>query len=383
MASIRKIWRKRKNRHVYEVRWRELDGQHKSLVYKNREEAEKFSRDIQRIATGKRNLQIADDTGVKIDSNLTVKSLMERYIAWAEEGNKAEPTVESYRLTLAQFPKDIQGMKAGKIRPDRLERYKRESLSKVSKRTVNLRLLGLSAAYRWGIEQGLVRSNPTRKVKPYKITSEPARVLSQEEINALYEAANPFQRVILTISLSTLCRAGEIERMEFRDVNIRAKTLTIRESKTGRNHTVPLTDVAVQEFKRLEKIRISQRGRRHQRQLNQKRFIFCQTDGTIYPRRNQVVSKTMRSLGEKAEVLKFHHHLIRSTGATAIAAEGGGPHMVRGMLGHKGLEMSLRYVSLSPNDLVPAADTLEKAIPKGLAAGLRLIDGDGELSEGG
>ena len=78
---------------------------------------------------------------------------------------------------------------------------------------------------------------------PFKNVDAPViRSLSADECKRLINAADPEFRPLIQAALLTGCRYAKITRLEARDVNLDANTLTIRTSKSGKARHVVLTD---------------------------------------------------------------------------------------------------------------------------------------------
>ncbi len=81
-----------------------------------------------------------------------------------------------------------------------------------------------------------------RKVKPFReVESARVRYLTVAEAKRLINACSPHLRPLVQAALQTGCRYGELCRLEARDFNPDAGTLTIRQSKSGKPRHVILT----------------------------------------------------------------------------------------------------------------------------------------------
>ncbi len=114
--------------------------------------------------------------------------------------------------------------------------------------TVNHDLKLLRKMWNWGIRKGFIDTSP------FKIGSEAAislakefprdwRFESEEDEQKLLDAASPHLRGIATALLDTACRLGEVLSLQWRDVNLEKREITIRpqKAKTRTGRIVPIS----------------------------------------------------------------------------------------------------------------------------------------------
>lgn len=120
--------------------------------------------------------------------------------------------------------------------------------AKLSSVAVNHDLRLLRKMFNWGIRMGHVERTP------FKIGTEPAISLEREiprnrrfeaddDEERLLAAANELLRAVITAILDTACRPGEILSLQWADVSVTRREITIRaaEEKTRRERIVPIS----------------------------------------------------------------------------------------------------------------------------------------------
>jgi integrase len=127
--------------------------------------------------------------------------------------------------------------------------------------TVNHDLKLLRKMFNWGIRKGYLERTP------FKIGTEPAITLekeiprsrrfeSEQDEQRLLDAANPQLRAVIIAILDTACRPGEILSLQWKDVNLERKELTVQavKSKTRTARMIPISSrlAAVLEMRRLD-----------------------------------------------------------------------------------------------------------------------------------
>jgi integrase len=85
-------------------------------------------------------------------------------------------------------------------------------------------------------------------------------------------------------------------------------------------------------------------------------YIFCKADGTPF---GDIKTGFFTAL-KKSGIKDFHFHDLRHTAASHLVMSGVDLNTVREILGHKSLQMTLRYSHLSPSHKKQAVDTLSK-----------------------
>jgi integrase len=199
--------------------------------------------------------------------------------------------------------------------------------------------------FRFAVDRDVIEFDPTASLRITKMTTKPTerdRILSEVEIRALARQLPDAHLLHSTecaiwISLSTMCRIGELSKAKFSDLNLELKTWVIPEgnSKNGKAHTIYLSDFAQEQFRLLR--------------------AMAQSDTWIFPNRdnsNHVCEKSItkqiggrqtenilsnRSQHNKALVLtggKWTPHDLRRTGATMMGDLGIRPDVIEKCLNH-------------------------------------------------
>jgi integrase len=120
----------------------------------------------------------------------------------------------------------------------------------------------LTQMFKHGIQRTTVEDSPVKLLKrPGGKEKSRERALSEDELRAFLKDpkdATRFERLahVITLLLLTGQRRGEIALARWSQVDLDAKTWTIpkENSKTGREHLVPLSDWAAEEFRALKRL---------------------------------------------------------------------------------------------------------------------------------
>lgn len=116
-------------------------------------------------------------------------------------------------------------------------------------RITNLVRAAMSGLLGWAVSEGKAASNPAADVKRRKGERKGERILSDEELRAIWLAAedwHPFGTIVRLLIL-TAQRRDEIAGLVWPEVDLKARLLHLpaRRMKANRDHTVPLSGLTV------------------------------------------------------------------------------------------------------------------------------------------
>lgn len=142
----------------------------------------------------------------------------------------------------AMWTERFPGRTLEDVTPADLERVKTERLENVSAATVNRELAFLKHVYNVAIRDGKTERNPFARIKLLREPSGRVRYLTDEEEPRLLDAlATDEDRQRVLLLLHTGLRKSEFLRLRWRDVDFKARGLTIPRSKNGERPHVPMT----------------------------------------------------------------------------------------------------------------------------------------------
>lgn len=222
-----------------------------------------------------------------------------------------------------------------------VEKFKSARAKEVSPATVNRALAVLKSVFNRAIVWGKVEKNPCKAVKMFKENNQRLRFLEKEEIDKLLGNCCDHLRPIVIVALNTGMRKGEILKLKWRDVDIQHKIITILDTKNCEKRYVAMNNVVVRTIISVPKNKNSA-------------YIFCNQDGEPYGD----IKKSWLTAIAKSNIINFHFHDLRHTFAAQLRMAGIDIATISELLGHKSLEMTLRYAHLHPGDRQRAVDAL-------------------------
>jgi integrase len=260
-------------------------------------------------------------------------------------GEKAEARAEAAETILALISRFL-GRQRARLRPrsyEETERYLLKhwknlhglSLGRIDRRTVSARLAAiadekgpvaadrakaaLSAFFSWAMREGLSESNPTIGTNRYHEAEPRDRVLTADELRAIWKALpdGDFGRIIKLLIL-TGQRRDEIANLRWSEVDLDRGLLSLpaERTKNGVPHDVPLSRAA--------RAVVESIPRRYGREL-----VFGEGQ-----RGFQGWSNCKERLDKAAPIAPWRLHDLRRTAATGMGELGVLPHVVEATLNH-------------------------------------------------
>lgn len=194
------------------------------------------------------------------------------------------------------------------------------------------------AFFSWCHRRGLIESNPAKVLAMKPENPNRTRILNADEV-ADFDAGlqdSPVKvQLFCKFLLFTGGRSGEALHALHEDIDIRAATWVIPNSKSGRPRIVPLSDLALGVVRELQAIRVNP-------------YLFPSRNGRSHMSRP---GKRYAELLARAGIEGLRMHDLRRTFATwAVQADERDStiHDVSRVLGHSSVKVTERYVATSP-----------------------------------
>ena len=294
-----------------------------------------------KIVLQKRKIEIAEGKflDVKREEKVKFENFAKTYLE-----NYSKPNKKSWGRDVASLKNLLTFFKDKylyEINPLDIESYKRLRKERVSPATVNREIACLKTRFNVAIRWKIVSENPAREVKLFPEKNYRIRYLEKNEIrNLCFSSPEPLRTVII-VALNTGMRQGEIINLRWQDVDFERRIIYLLETKSGEKREVPMNQAV---YNVLLEIR---------RQPNSP-YIFSTKEGKRYSQ--SWVQHTFHKIIKKLGIKDFRFHDLRHTFASQLVMMGIDIKTVQELLGHKKIDMTLRYAHLSPDFKKKAVD---------------------------
>jgi integrase len=231
-----------------------------------------------------------------------------------------------------------------------------------SPRTVQYAFACIRMVINQAIEDGYyIGINPIKKLKQSdkpKFDNRRTRFLSHEEANQLLQALKVKSQVVHDMTLLSLhcgLRAGEIFALTWGDIDLNHSQVTMRDTKSGRDRTVSMTATVKEMF-------TAKAPGSHGD------LVFPAKNGKPRIRISKTFERVTNDLGFNEGVVhhnrkqKLTFHSCRHTCASWLAQAGVSLFVIKEILGHANIDMTMRYSHLSPDGIKAAVEVLEKSL---------------------
>lgn len=238
---------------------------------------------------------------------------------------------------------DFKDMDASKITPSMIENVLTEIKQEgKAPATVNHHLELIKAMYNKASRDGLLSVNPAAKVKKYKLNNVIVRYLTPQQEVSLFESLSNTYHPIVKTAINTGIRQGELLRLTWDDIDWNTGILTVKKSKHGQAHRMPMNSLVQEVLSEAFKNRKTDR---------------------IFPHDNSRMRKTFEKAIKAAGLAPFRFHDLRHTFASRLAMKGVNDRTLMTLGGWKSPAMLNRYAHLSPTHLWQAVESLTEITP--------------------
>jgi len=273
--------------------------------------------------------------------------VVETFLPYSETNKKTFYTdVLICRVLVLAF----KGKTVRQISAPMIETFKQEFMATPTKHgsqrshsTVNYYLSVLSKILSLAVDAELIESNPSHRVKKFRVNNQRMRVLSADEEGRLLGVLkdNDLVRGIITVALHTGLRRGEIFNLEWMDLDFDRGTIEVRESKSGKKRLVPMNRTVRELFK--NRVRTG-------------KYVFQN------PRTGMKLTSVKKSFTgaiRNADIENFCFHDLRHTAASRMANMGSAGFSIQKILGHSDIRMTARYTHATDAALKRAVANLD------------------------
>ena len=320
----------------------------------------------------------------KVKEKLQLGEFIETYYRpWVEVNRKTgKETVAILRSSFGfLFKQPIEEIKKIDLEKWQMERKKNGSKDA----TINRLMTALKAALNWGVERELIESNPLARLKPLqeRDSEKKARYLTPDENTRLIAALNErearlragrenhnkwlsergkeplppldggfvdYLKPLVLLAMNIGVRRGNLFSLKWGDVNFAAKTIHLPSdtTKPGEDLHVYMNQTVIDTLNT---------WRQQSDDTSSEALVFPSPK-----KKGALMSSTRRSwtaVLKAAQIENFRFHDLRHDFASQLVMQGVDLNVVRELLGHSDMKMTLRYAHLAPENKLKAVELLD------------------------
>ncbi len=281
----------------------------------------------------------------KIAPNYTFRELAGAYLIWM----KRQKSFISKKNKIGQLLEVFGSYHLSSFTSRLIERYQIKRLETCKPATVNRLLVTIKHMFTKAVEWEMVNEEVLKKVRKVKQLPEKnrrLRFLSSEECQALIKACDTHLRPMVITALNTGMRRGEIFNFRWDQADLKHGFILIGIIKNGERREIPINETLSQTLGSLP------------RHITNSYVFWHGKEGQPY----RDVKESFNSTVKRAGIKDFKFHDLRHTFASHLVMAGVDLKTVQELLGHKTLNMTLRYAHLSPGHKVKAVGALVRNV---------------------
>ena len=277
------------------------------------------------------------------------------YFPLALADKKKLSTKRERSLFINWIRPEIGGLPLAQVQPWHLEKIKKSMADAgLSPRTAEYALATIRQVFNYAKRNGLFKGdNPVSSVKIPRADNKRLRFLTHteaRELLTLVKARNKTLFGMVLLSLHSGLRAGEILALKWADVDLERKTLTLKDTKSGRTRMAFLTVDGLS--------MLTERDRK-----GPEDFVFQGKGGKMLAEISRIFNEVVDNLGFNEGITdrrqKVVFHTLRHTYASWLVEHGVDLYTVKELMGHCTIGVTERYAHIANGTLINAVRTFE------------------------
>jgi integrase len=284
------------------------------------------------------------------DDRPRLRAALDDYLTWRKTNQRAG--ADASKRQAGYLVATLGDVQLSAIHPEDVERYKAGRIAKVKAATVNRELALFKHFTRRACQRGWLDEAQAERIRRVPLLKEPpgrTRSLSADEETRLMSAlARAVElRAVVEAALLTGMRQGELLGLRVEQVNLAGREIVLTKTKANRSRRIPIAEALVAELEScLERSRTGD--------------VFENRRGQPFTR--HALHAAFRRAVARAKLRDLRFHDLRHSCATALRRAGADLDVIRRILGHSTLAMTLRYAHVS-DELMRAAVGALPALP--------------------
>ena len=270
--------------------------------------------------------------------------LAKEYDTWA----KQQRGYRTKKFIMRQLVEEFGNLNVMDLNTMIVERYQTKHLSTRKPATTNRMMACLKHMLTKAVDWDMASEETlkqVRKVKFLKENNKRLRFLDVDECKRLISCCPKHLKPIVITALNTGMRRGEILSLKWEQVDLRHGYISLRDTKSGEGREIPINKTLDGLFNEMP-------------HSIESIYIFTDKDGNPY----KGVKRSFNTALRNAEIYGATFHTLRHTFASQLVMASVDLASVQELLGHKSLNMTLRYAHLAPEHKTKAVKKLDEVL---------------------
>ncbi len=263
-------------------------------------------------------------------------------------------TVKMYRQAFDTLQQIVGDVPLQSITAKDVDFYKSERLKKVKPITVNTRLIALKSAFNYAVRWRYIAENPFTRVRFCSVPQQAPIFFAREDFQKLISVIKEgwLKEVVIFATLTGM-RLSEITNLQWRDVDLQRKLITVQSSATfktkyGKRRDIPLNETVLYLLHRKVKVDAAKRLDDYVFRLNGKKIL-----GTWLSHKFKYYVYECHLANDR-----LHFHSLRHTFASWLVMDGVSIYAIKELLGHQDVKTSQIYSHLAGAELHGVVDRI-------------------------
>jgi len=217
--------------------------------------------------------------------------------------------------------------------------------SRIQPTSINTALRSLRSFLTFAHESGNSICDRMLEIRPLKTRESLPRDIIEAELNQLLKHGDTHDQAWILLTAHSGLRTCEIRALQWRDIDLKRRTVCIEESKGLRSRVVYMGQPTIKALKKLPKT---------------SKYVFTFNDRALS---NRYCQSRLKAIGKKCGI-HVSPHQLRSTCATMLLNAGMSIFGVQLILGHKYLDTTLRYVRVHDSVVAKSYKQAQKMVQR-------------------
>ena len=270
--------------------------------------------------------------------------LAKEYDTWA----KQQKGYRTKKFIIRQLVEEFGNLNVRDLNTMIVERYQTKHLGTRKPATTNRMMACLKHMLTKAVDWEMASEETLKQVRNVRFLKENnkrLRFLDVNECKRLISCCSKHLKPIVITALNTGMRRGEILSLKWEQVDLKHGYISLRDTKSGEGRDIPINNTLERLFKEMP-------------HSIESIYVFTGKDGDPY----KGVKRSYNTALRNAEIYGATFHSLRHTFASQLIMAGVDLTSVQELLGHKSLNMTLRYAHLAPEHKTKAVKKLDEVL---------------------